>query len=532
MTIPEYVAEEFQQFENQHKPNLEETEIVNLGDEECINEVKISVYLNESQRRELIHLLTEYIDVFVWVYSDMLGLSTNVVSHKLPINSGFSPMKQKALKFKPELSIRLKKRSPNKSSLGYHQILMDEEDAIKAQALADHLAENLVDKEYEPLKTYFHDEYVSFVGEDISETYLGWRVFFDRAANHQGRCIRAVLVSEFGQHYPMSAKLLFNCTNNMAEYEACILGLKMDINMNVHEFLVIGDSDLTHNELADVLATISSMIKHPDTNYIDPLDVELKEHVVHCSQVEVEPDGLPWYFDIHCSQVEVEPDGLPWRTPDLGLLRCVDAIEDAMLFEQIHVGVCGMHMNGLTLARKILQISYFWMTIEHDCGKFVKKCHKCQVMDFIGPIDPSDSNGHKCILVAIDYITKWVEAASYKSVTKKVVVDFVRNNLICRFGVPESIITDNGENLKSYLMRDICEQFKITHLNSAAYRPQMNGAVEAANKNIKKILRKMIENHRGWHKMLPYALLVQNDRHNIDCSYLILAGVRNRSTHP
>ena len=57
------------------------------------------------------------------------------------------------------------------------------------------------------------------------------------------------------------------------------------------------------------------------------------------------------------------------------------------------------------------------------------------------------------------------------------------------------------------MMKDICELFKITHRNSIAYRPQMNGAVEAANKNIKKIMRKMIDNHRGWHEMLPYALL-------------------------
>ncbi|XP_015164022.1 uncharacterized protein K02A2.6-like [Solanum tuberosum] len=128
-------------------------------------------------------------------------------------------------------------------------------------------------------------------------------------------------------------------------------------------------------------------------------------------------------------------------------------------------------------------------------------------MDVIGPIEPAASNGHRFIFVSIDYFTKWVEANSYKSVTKKVVADFIRNNLICRFGLPDSIITDNGANLNSYLMKEICEQFKITHRNSTAYRPQMNGAVEAANKNIKKILRKIIDNHRGWHEMLPYALL-------------------------
>ncbi|XP_060190701.1 uncharacterized protein LOC132619961 [Lycium barbarum] len=122
-------------------------------------------------------------------------------------------------------------------------------------------------------------------------------------------------------------------------------------------------------------------------------------------------------------------------------------------------------------------------------------------------VDPSASNGHQFIFVAIDYYTKWVEATSHKSVTKKLVAYFVQNNIICRFGIPEYIITANRENLNSHLMKDICEQFKINHRNLTAYWPQMNRAVEAANKNIKRILRKMTNNHKGWHEQLSYALL-------------------------
>ena len=99
-------------------------------------------------------------------------------------------------------------------------------------------------------------------------------------------------------------------------------------------------------------------------------------------------------------------------------------------------------------------------------------------MDVIGAIESAASNGHKFILVAIDYFTKWVETTSYKSVTNEVVADFVRNNMICRFGVPESIIIDNDANLNSHLIRYICDQFKITHRNFTAYRLQMNGTVE------------------------------------------------------
>ncbi|XP_070002451.1 uncharacterized protein [Nicotiana sylvestris] len=114
-------------------------------------------------------------------------------------------------------------------------------------------------------------------------------------------------------------------------------------------------------------------------------------------------------------------------------------------------------------------------------------------MDVIGPIDPAASTGYRFILVAIDYFTEWVEVKTFKSVTKKAVVDFVHSNFIYRFGIPKVIIMDNGTNLNSHLMTETCQQFKIIHRNSTPYLPKENGAVEAANKNIKKILRKMVE---------------------------------------
>ncbi|XP_070040656.1 uncharacterized protein [Nicotiana tomentosiformis] len=163
-----------------------------------------------------------------------------------------------------------------------------------------------------------------------------------------------------------------------------------------------------------------------------------------------------------------------------------------------------------------------------DCIRYVQKCHRFQIhadmirvppnklnatsapwlfsawgMDIIGPTESVASNGHRFILVDIDYFTKWVKAASYKAITKKVIADFVRDRIVCRFGVQESIIIDNAANINSDLMKVI---FKIKHKNSTAYRPQMNG-VEATNKNIKKILRKMVGNHKQWHERLPFALL-------------------------
>ncbi|XP_009589654.1 uncharacterized protein [Nicotiana tomentosiformis] len=128
-------------------------------------------------------------------------------------------------------------------------------------------------------------------------------------------------------------------------------------------------------------------------------------------------------------------------------------------------------------------------------------------MYVIGPIEPAASNRHHFILVAIDYFTKWVEASTYKVVTKNVVADFVRNNIACILGYQSLIIIENAVNLNIDLMREICKKFRIIHCNSTTYRLQMNGAVEAANKNIKRILLIIVDSNRQWHKKLPFTLL-------------------------
>ena len=121
-------------------------------------------------------------------------------------------------------------------------------------------------------------------------------------------------------------------------------------------------------------------------------------------------------------------------------------------------------------------------------------------------IKPTASNGHRFILVAIDYFTKWVEAAYFAFVTKNVVAQLIKQNLICWYTIPERIITDNATNLNNTMITVLCAQFKIQHHNSSPYLPKMNGVVEAANKNIKKIIQKMTVTYKDWHEMLPFAL--------------------------
>ena len=130
-------------------------------------------------------------------------------------------------------------------------------------------------------------------------------------------------------------------------------------------------------------------------------------------------------------------------------------------------------MNGKKLAKKILRMGYYWNTMETDCISFVKSCHDYHThanlnhvppselysmtspwpffvwgKDVIGRITPKVSNGHEYILVAIEYFTKWVEVASYAILKAKHVARFIENNIICRFGVPQEIISDNGSHFE------------------------------------------------------------------------------------
>ena len=90
--------------------------------------------------------------------------------------------------------------------------------------------------------------------------------------------------------------------------------------------------------------------------------------------------------------------------------------------------------------------------------------------------------------------------------TKSVVARFIKREIICRYGLLERIISDNGLNLNNDMVTEMCTRFKIKHHNSVPYRPKMNSAVEAANKNIKKIIAKATETYKDWHEKLPFAL--------------------------
>ncbi|KAI8572871.1 hypothetical protein RHMOL_Rhmol01G0234000 [Rhododendron molle] len=223
--------------------------------------------------------------------------------------------------------------------------------------------------------------------------------------------------------------------------------------------------------------------------------------------------------------------GKLYRISHCGMHKvCVNGAEATRIMEEIHEGVCGPHMSGVMPARKILRQGYFWSAMESQCVDYVQRCHRCQIhaklmhvppsnlfsmtspwpffvwgINVIGMIRPSASNGHRLILVVIDYFTKWVEAESYKTLAVVQVAQFIRKNIIYRYGVPQAFVSDNGTHFKGRIL-ELFDEFKIQIHHSTVYRPQANGAVEATNKNVETIIKKSVESIRDWHEQLPLAL--------------------------
>ena len=125
-------------------------------------------------------------------------------------------------------------------------------------------------------------------------------------------------------------------------------------------------------------------------------------------------------------------------------------------------------------------------------------------IDIIGKISSKSSSGHKFILVAIDYFTKWVEGGSYTRLTSSGVASFIRSHIIYCYGVPHELISDRGVHFQVEV-DTLVQRYGIRHHRSSAYRPQTNGAVEAVNKNIKRILPRMFETSWDWSEKLPFA---------------------------
>ena len=116
-------------------------------------------------------------------------------------------------------------------------------------------------------------------------------------------------------------------------------------------------------------------------------------------------------------------------------------------------------------------------------------------LDFIRPINPTSSAGHQYIITATDYFTKWLEAKPTKNTTSKVVCEFLKENILVRFGVPVKLVMDNVAYFSSTKITSFCFEYGIIISHSSDYFPQGNSQAESSNKNLVNIIKKLVSDN-------------------------------------
>ncbi|CAN6557334.1 unnamed protein product [Malus baccata var. baccata] len=125
--------------------------------------------------------------------------------------------------------------------------------------------------------------------------------------------------------------------------------------------------------------------------------------------------------------------------------------------------------------------------------------------DFMGPFPPS--YGFTYILLAVNYVSKWVEAKATRTNDSKVVPDFVKTNIFARFGMPRVLISDGGSHFCNRPIEALFKKYNVTHKVSTPYHPQTNGQAEVSNREIKQVLEKTVgPTKRDWSLHLDDAL--------------------------
>ncbi|GJW54309.1 reverse transcriptase domain-containing protein, partial [Tanacetum coccineum] len=201
------------------------------------------------------------------------------------------------------------------------------------------------------------------------------------------------------------------------------------------------------------------------------------------------------------------------------------------VLREIHAGSCSMHSGPRSVVARALRSGYYWPTMHRDARDMIRKCNDCQVhrpiprqpqqeltpitspwpfhkwgIDIAGPF-PAAAGGLKFLIVAIDYFTKWIEAKAVATITGNQVKRFVWDNIVCRFGLPGEIVSDNGKQFCDNPFKDWCARLSITQRFASVKHPQTNGLVERANRSLGEGIKARLDRHKGrWVEELSHVL--------------------------
>uniref|UniRef100_A0A2N9EM81 Uncharacterized protein n=1 Tax=Fagus sylvatica TaxID=28930 RepID=A0A2N9EM81_FAGSY len=421
--------------------------------------------------------------------------------------------------------------------LGAYDVHYRPRTSIKGQVLADFVAEFAPEHSEQPT-----------IGEpprsaEQDEGSSWWTLYVDGAANSRGSGLGIVLISPEGEMLEQAVRLGFGASNNEAEYEALLHGLRAAKRLGATFLNLRCDSQLIVNQLTgEYMAKDERMMAYRDLakdliKSFDKVNIERvgREHNGHADSLaglasSVAPDfrrtiivevqdstSIMKSSPVVICQVEAGPS---WMDPILNYLT-----KDVLPADQKEAAKIRRN------ATRAIGQGYWWPYMQKDAAQYVRRCEKCQLfapaihkpasqlnpisspwpfaqwgLDLVGPL-PRATGNRQWLIVAIDYFTKWVEAEPLARITDSDSRKFIWKNIITRFGIPRCFISDNGTQFDSGPFKKYCSEFGIrNHFSSPAY-PQGNGQAESSNKTILNGIKKRLEEAKGrWVEELPTIL--------------------------
>ncbi|GJY41970.1 reverse transcriptase domain-containing protein [Tanacetum coccineum] len=303
-----------------------------------------------------------------------------------------------------------------------------------------------------------------------------------------------------GTNFTYVLRFQFTASNNEAEYEALIAGLRIAAHMGVHNVHVSVDSKLVANQvLGAYVAKEENMIKYLEkvkslvsgfANFsisqvprsknkkADALSKIASTSFAHLSKqvlVEILKEKSIQEKE-EASKLRIKArhyellEGVLYRRSFLKpWLRCVGPLQANYVIQEIHEESCSMHAGPRSVVAKAMRLGYYWPTMHRDTRDMIRTCNDYQIhrpvprnpqqpltpitalwpfykwgIDIAGPF-PEGPGKVKFLIVAMDYFTKWIEAKAVATITGNQVKKFVWDNIVCRFGLPGEIVLDNVE---------------------------------------------------------------------------------------
>ncbi|KAL5543517.1 hypothetical protein UlMin_007301 [Ulmus minor] len=386
---------------------------------------------------------------------------TIIIPTKFPLKQVFQ---------KPEASGRLAKWS---IELGEFDIQFKPRTAIKGQALADFIAEFTYTPEMsEKLTTQTQN--------------LQWKLYVDGSSTESSFGAGIILVSPDGVKLSCAVRFKFKATNNQAEYEALLSGLRLAKDVSARHLTIYSDSQLVVSQFDTVTIIQVPRAENTNADALARLATGLEERLLKTVPIEIlEAPSIDKKEQV--GSIVVRPC---WMDPITSFLR--DGTLPADKFEARR-----LRFRSAPIPRQAPED----LTTVTSPWPFAK-----WGIDLIGPL-PTARGQFKYAVVAIDYYTKWVEAEALAKITEQNVTAFIWKNIVCRFGVPRELVSDHGTQFENEKLQSICDRLGIKKVFSSPAHPKSNGQVEAVNKTIKQTLKKKLEKSKGaWVDELPLVL--------------------------